>query len=205
MQPTHDTDTEDSFATALVNVVRQLPDQYLDELDNYSISVRSRSHLGPEVNGVCWWLKDGSARIEFNPYLPRSIWRDTILHEIAHALVRDEVDEHGEGWKNVAVELGAVPRPCSPEGPVYPVWRFACDNSHCGEMNEIPALDGPEIPPTLDDLIERGCDGCWEVPGLAEDMPQFIYRPGTPTIPEAEYGRIRVLGPSGMREIALEE
>ena len=36
--------------------------------------------------------------------------RDTILHEIAHALLPQRID-HGEQWKKMALKVGAIPKP----------------------------------------------------------------------------------------------
>lgn len=38
--------------------------------------------------------------------------KDTILHEIAHALVGPQVKAHGTEWKQAAMSLGCEPRAC---------------------------------------------------------------------------------------------
>ncbi len=56
--------------------------------------------------------------------------RETILHEIAHALVPDHV-AHGEEWKAMAKAVGAVPKACAGddhsiiEGP----WLVSCSSA----------------------------------------------------------------------------
>lgn len=49
--------------------------------------------------------------------------RDTILHEIAHALVGRFVKPHGKEWKAMAVRLGANPRSCSTVKATGDVWK----------------------------------------------------------------------------------
>jgi predicted SprT family Zn-dependent metalloprotease len=62
--------------------------------------------------GVC---KYREKRIEIAEYYaansPRETVVDTLLHEIAHAIVGPGVG-HGPGWKLVAMRLGATPRAC---------------------------------------------------------------------------------------------
>ena len=157
-----------AFAAELVDVIGRLSPQHLTDLASYDVSVRCRPMPeSPATYGICWWRKDGARLIEFNAYLPQSAWNDTILHEIAHALIQDEKDPHGDRWQRKARELGAIPVAVHESGEFeYPMWRFACTNPRCGEVNELLALDGPEREPTMDDLIDAGCDGCWEVPDV---------------------------------------
>lgn len=61
-------------------------------------------------------------------------WRDTVRHEVAHAYVfkrfGDEVDPHGEEWKEAARRAGADPK-ARYEGPdesVDPDFILACPN-----------------------------------------------------------------------------
>lgn len=193
-----------AFAAVLVDVIEQLARPHLDDLATYDVSVRSRlMHESPETGGACWWRKDDTRLIEFNTYLPQSLWNDTILHEIAHALAQDEMDPHGHRWQCKARELGAIPVAVHESGEFeYPMWRFRCTNPRCGEVNELPALDGSDQEPTMEDLIDAGCDGCWEIPDVG-GWPQFDYLPGTPTIPEGNYGRIKISARSGIYDVAL--
>ena len=180
------------FSEFIIETVRDLPARRLSALATHSILVRSRMfRIEPDIKGVYWLLGDGSGLIEINPYLPRSLWRDTLVHELAHAFTRDEAKDHGERWQNMARELGAIPSPCTFDGPEYPVWHYVCDNPRCEEINEMPALDGPDSLPTMDDLMERGCDGCWDVPGM-DETPDFIYLPADRAIIERDYVRICV-------------
>jgi predicted SprT family Zn-dependent metalloprotease len=41
--------------------------------------------------------------------------RDTILHEIAHALATSLDDSHGYVWQSIARRIGANPEPCAYE------------------------------------------------------------------------------------------
>ena len=62
--------------------------------------------------------------------------RDTILHEVAHALVFERFGHlrgHGAEWKRVALELGATPRACSKNGKLPP-GRFALVHRGTGEV-----------------------------------------------------------------------
>src|SRR5689334_12163280 len=43
---------------------------------------------------------------------PESEIKDTINHEIAHALTPND-NTHGIEWQQKAIELGATPKPCS--------------------------------------------------------------------------------------------
>lgn len=57
--------------------------------------------------------------------------RDTILHEIAHALCGPKVG-HGKQWKEKMVELGANPRRCfSAEEVVMPKMKYTVTCPQC--------------------------------------------------------------------------
>ena len=62
--------------------------------------------------------------------------RDTILHELAHALTFERhgrVRSHGAEWKAIARSLGASPRACSANGVLQP-GRFALVHRLTGEV-----------------------------------------------------------------------
>jgi predicted SprT family Zn-dependent metalloprotease len=65
---------------------------------------------------------------------PESQVRDTILHEIAHALTPG--DGHGQRWKAMCRQIGANPQRCYDEGEVIapprdrPRYRMGC--TRCG-------------------------------------------------------------------------
>ena len=62
--------------------------------------------------------------------------RDTILHELAHALTFERhgrVRSHGSEWKAIARSLGAMPKACSASG-VLPPGRFALVHRVTGEI-----------------------------------------------------------------------
>lgn len=57
--------------------------------------------------------------------------RDTILHEIAHAIAGFKAG-HGPDWRKVAVRIGATPKRCadaSVEMPKAP-WKLVCATGH---------------------------------------------------------------------------
>lgn len=60
--------------------------------------------------------------------------RDTLLHEIAHALTPG--DGHGRRWKEKCVEIGAVPKRCYSESdvaaPPRPLARYSLGCPACG-------------------------------------------------------------------------
>jgi predicted SprT family Zn-dependent metalloprotease len=69
-------------------------------LDNSKRRVGQCRYDEREIGLSIWYLeKSSEAEIE-----------DTILHEIAHALVGPDVESHGHVWKAKAAELGAKPR-----------------------------------------------------------------------------------------------
>lgn len=55
--------------------------------------------------------------------------RDTILHEIAHALAGPRAG-HGEAWKRKCVEIGATPQRCGVAAMPAGRWRATCPT--CG-------------------------------------------------------------------------
>jgi predicted SprT family Zn-dependent metalloprotease len=57
--------------------------------------------------------------------------RDTLLHEIAHALTPDA--GHGPAWRAKCLELGAKPEQCfSRRDVTLPVAKYALECRHCG-------------------------------------------------------------------------
>lgn len=56
--------------------------------------------------------------------------RDTILHEIAHALAGHKAG-HGPAWRRKCVEVGAEPRRCGEATMPAGKWRATCPT--CGE------------------------------------------------------------------------
>jgi predicted SprT family Zn-dependent metalloprotease len=65
---------------------------------------------------------------------PETEVRDTILHEIAHALTPN--DGHGQRWKRKCIEIGARPERCYAESkvvtPARPTARYAIGCRTCG-------------------------------------------------------------------------
>jgi len=61
--------------------------------------------------------------------------RDTVLHEIAHALAGAGAEAHGRLWKGIARQIGARPERCAsgvamPQGNVEGVCRPDCTARH---------------------------------------------------------------------------
>lgn len=96
-------------------------------------------------NGCCSW---GDRKIYLSRYYvtlnDESLVRDTILHEIAHALTpvqrtrngRGRWDHHGPAWKATAVRIGARPIRCKSADevksmPVAP-GKYQVKCKHCG-------------------------------------------------------------------------
>ncbi|WP_068426459.1 SprT-like domain-containing protein [Janibacter terrae] len=66
--------------------------------------------------------------------------RDTVLHEIAHALVGPRAG-HGPRWRAMAVRVGAQPDRCLPEdAPTIPgAWVGTCPAGHRVERHRRPS------------------------------------------------------------------
>lgn len=84
--------------------------------------------------GVC---KKNRKQITISKYLTflnsEEEFRDTVLHEIAHALAieRGVHDGHGPQWRSIAREIGCVPRRCH-NAEVVP-GRFVYNCGGCGK------------------------------------------------------------------------
>lgn len=65
--------------------------------------------------------------------------RDTILHEIAHALVGPK-QGHNAVWRRKAIEIGSSGQRCSsPDAPVIPgPWRGTCPRGHQVDRHRMP-------------------------------------------------------------------
>ena len=66
--------------------------------------------------------------VRLNPY---EQVRDTILHEIAHALVWPDERGHGAAWRAQALALGCAPRRCAPASVRQPPARFVGTCPRC--------------------------------------------------------------------------
>lgn len=79
--------------------------------------------------------------------------RDTILHEIAHALVGPE-HQHDEVWRRTAVRIGSTGTRCvSDDAPrVAGNWRGTCSAGHAVERHKRPErlLSCPQCNPKFD-------------------------------------------------------
>jgi predicted SprT family Zn-dependent metalloprotease len=100
--------------------VKQLLVKY--DLLNYSFKYNRQKR----TLGYCYYPGCCRAgRIELSYYLVLyNDWkhvRETILHEIAHALAHKRYGEagHGQRWKEVCVELGIAPERCCSSASVY--------------------------------------------------------------------------------------
>ncbi len=90
--------------------------------------------------GVCRYPTRGRpGRIELSKHYvlrnPESEVRDTILHEIAHALVGPG-HGHDEGWKAKCVEVGARPERCYGEEVEMPKGRWRATCGSCGREHD---------------------------------------------------------------------
>lgn len=74
--------------------------------------------------------------LEYMKENPFPVLKDTLLHEIAHALQfrKSGYTDHGDQWKELALQVGCSPRRCAPAGEVeVPKGKYAgicpsCDN-----------------------------------------------------------------------------
>lgn len=55
--------------------------------------------------------------------------RETVLHEIAHAIAGSRA-AHGPEWQNVARNLGVRPQACKPSNMPAAPWRLMCATGH---------------------------------------------------------------------------
>lgn len=85
--------------------------------------------------GRCEWRRYNSGMIMFSKnflHLPDSEIRDTILHEIAHALAGLGA-KHGPAWKEKCIEIGARPDEFADikrEDRIEFKWTGVCINGH---------------------------------------------------------------------------
>lgn len=91
--------------------------------------------------GVCRW---GRRSIGLSAPLTRlhdrAQVRDTVLHEIAHALVGPR-HGHGPRWQAMAVSIGASPRRCLPEeaATIPGAWVGTCPAGHTVDRHRRPS------------------------------------------------------------------
>jgi predicted SprT family Zn-dependent metalloprotease len=77
---------------------------------------------------------------------------DTILHEVAHALV-DADHRHDEVWKAACVRVGAVPRACcDPAEVAMPQGRYLATCPGCGAV-----CSRHKVPPSNRHIYHRRC------------------------------------------------
>jgi predicted SprT family Zn-dependent metalloprotease len=81
--------------------------------------------------GLCWYRRQ---RIELSLHFTLAndepLVRDTILHEIAHALAGEKAG-HGPRWKALCTQIGCKPERCDRSAAMPPGrWRAACPG--CG-------------------------------------------------------------------------
>jgi predicted SprT family Zn-dependent metalloprotease len=113
--------------------VRLLAEQLLAAhgLDGWSFRFnRSKLNLG-----LCRW---GVRTIELSVYFvernPLEAVRQTLLHEVAHALAGRQAG-HGPAWKAVCLRIGARPERLSFEASMPPGrWQAACGS--CGMLHD---------------------------------------------------------------------
>lgn len=89
-------------------LAKELMGDYLDDTWHLQINMRAKRILGQckyRERAICltgWYIERNS----------KEFVEDTILHEIAHALVGPNVKSHGKEWKYMARKLGARPFAC---------------------------------------------------------------------------------------------
>lgn len=64
-----------------------------------------------------------------------AVVRNTILHEIAHALAPVDA-HHGTEWKRIAVSIGCTPERCVHDSAVKPPSRYISFCRNCGKVSE---------------------------------------------------------------------
>jgi predicted SprT family Zn-dependent metalloprotease len=86
------------------------------------------------------------------------VFRDVVLHEIAHALTfienPEETEHHGPMWAKKCVEIGCLPIPHCNEAVIFPPHSYEtrCDNCN--------ARTSRNYRPRRIDLSKRRCKGC---------------------------------------------
>ena len=103
-----------------------LPDEWLFRWQNKKVSLGTCSYHKKEIRLSKWY-------VELND---QTEVKDTILHEIAHALsyVRHgrKGIGHGKLWKDICREIGAIPRACSKEKLNKPKNHYKYVDTCCG-------------------------------------------------------------------------
>jgi predicted SprT family Zn-dependent metalloprotease len=85
-------------------------------------------------------------------------WRDTVRHELAHALAYERWGSsqgHNTNWKSVCREIGAEPTRCASKHHTARPYRFACPNG-CWEVGKLKRSKKIKYP------WERFCKHCGE-------------------------------------------
>jgi predicted SprT family Zn-dependent metalloprotease len=113
-------------ATQLRELARQLLDQH--GLTDWEFGINSNVRRA----GVCFYPHSGNpGRIEISAHFAErnsdEEFRDTLLHEIAHALVGPR-HGHDAVWQSKCVEIGARPQRCYGSEVEMPKgrWRAVC-------------------------------------------------------------------------------
>ena len=83
--------------------------------------------------GMCWYQRKCiELSVHFVHANHEAAVRDTILHEIAHALAGQKAG-HGIRWKAICLRIGATAERCDRTAIMPPgKWRAACPN--CGKQ-----------------------------------------------------------------------
>jgi SprT protein len=96
-------------------------------LDGWSFAFNRRKR----AMGYCYY---GRKTVELSIYFvernPEPVIRDTLLHEIAHALIGPE-HGHDQAWKEKCLEIGAKPERFGSANMPVGRWRARC--SSCGK------------------------------------------------------------------------
>jgi SprT protein len=105
----------------------KLPDDWIFRWQNKKRSLGTCSYGQKEIRLSRWYVELNNLEEV----------RDTILHEIAHALSYIRYGTkgigHGRLWKKVCVEIGAIPRACSKDRLNSPKNHYKyIDTCYCG-------------------------------------------------------------------------
>jgi predicted SprT family Zn-dependent metalloprotease len=125
-------------STSLLTTAKTLATQLMSEhgLTEWQFRFNSNKRRA----GVCRYPSRGKpGRIELSKHYvlrnPADEVRDTILHEIAHALV-GHGHGHDEVWKAKCVEVGARPERCYGEEVEMPKGRWRATCGGCGREHD---------------------------------------------------------------------
>ena len=79
--------------------------------------------------------------IRLSSYLSYDEMQDTLRHEFAHVMAGLR-QAHGAKWKDWAMDVGAVPKPCAPQYPALtPLHTYTCPNCESHVIRRVNRVD----------------------------------------------------------------